>query len=85
MGLAIISRHTISLELSLGLLATLPVAGFPVERAWSIAQRRAAPLLPVQKGLRDYLVANGAAIIDEICLGIDQFGLQHSLARPGGA
>ncbi len=85
MGLAIISRHTISLELSLGLLATLPVAGFPVERAWYIAQRRAAPLLPVQKGLRDYLVANGAAIIDEICLGIDQFGLQHSLARPGGA
>ena len=85
MGLAIISRHTISLELSLGLLATLPVAGFPVERAWFLVQRRLSPLLPVQSSLRDYLIANGAAIIDEICLGIDQFGLQHNHARPGGA
>ena len=85
MGLAIISRHTLSLELSLGLLVALPVAGFPVERAWHVVQRRGAPLLPVQAGLRAYLVAEGAAIVAEIALGIDQFGLQHSLARPGGA
>jgi DNA-binding transcriptional LysR family regulator len=85
MGLAIIGRHTISLELSLGLLATLPVRGFPVERSWFLVHRRTSPLLPVQTGLRDYLMAQGPSIIDEICLGIDQFGLQHSLARPGGA
>ena len=85
MGLAVISRHTVSLELSLGLLVALPVAGFPVERAWHVVARRGAPLLPVQAGLRNYLVAEGAAIVAEISLGIDQFGLQHSLARPGGA
>ena len=85
MGLAIISRHTISLELSLGLVATLAVEGFPVERDWFLVQRRALPLLPVQQGLLDYLLANGPAIIDEICLGIDQFGLQHNQRRPGGA
>lgn len=85
MGLAVISRHTISLELSLGLLATIAVAGFPVARDWFLVQRRALPLLPVQQGLRDYLISNGPAIIEEICLGIDQFGLQHNQSRPGGA
>ena len=85
MGLAVISRHTISLELSLGLLATIAIEGFPVERNWFLVQRRALPLLPVQQGLRDYLISNGPAIIEEICLGIDQFGLQHNQSRPGGA
>ena len=85
MGLAVLSRHTVSLELSLGLVASLPVTGFPVERAWYVARRRGAPLLPVQEALRAYLVANGAAIVAEIAQGIDQFGLRHSLTRPGGA
>lgn len=84
MGIATISRHTVSLELSLGLVATLAVDGFAVERAWYVVQR-GAPLLPLQSRLRAYLLANGATIIDDIALGIDQFGLQPCLARPGGA
>lgn len=75
MGLALISRHTISLELALGLLATLPVAGFPLMRGWHVVQRRSMPLLPVQARLRDFLVTQGEAIIDEL-------GRTHAALRP---
>ena len=66
MGLALISRHTVSLELSLGLLRVLDVEGFPVMRSWFVVQRRTAPAVPVQVGLRDFLVRQGQAIIEDI-------------------
>ncbi len=75
MGLALISRHTVSLELSLGLLRVLSVQGFPVMRSWFVVQRRTSPLLPVQAGLRDYLLRQGQPIIDEI-------GRGHPVAEP---
>jgi DNA-binding transcriptional LysR family regulator len=66
MGIALLSRHTISLERSLGLLSILPVAGFPVLRSWYVVHRRTSPLLPAHTALRDYLVENGQSIIDEV-------------------
>jgi DNA-binding transcriptional LysR family regulator len=66
MGLALVSQHTIILEQSLGLLAVVPLEGFPVMRSWFVAQRRSSPLLPAQAGLRRYLTANGQAIINEL-------------------
>ena len=65
MGLALISQHTIALELSLGLLAILPVEGLPVMRSWFVVQRRSAPLLPVQAGLRRFMLEHGHAIVEE--------------------
>jgi DNA-binding transcriptional LysR family regulator len=72
MGIALISQHTLSLEQALGLLETLPVQGFPVMRSWFVVQRRTAPLLPVQVGLRDFLIENGEEIIAEIGRGWDR-------------
>ena len=66
MGLALISQHTISLELSLGLLVALRVQGFPLMRSWFVVQRRSLPLLPVQARLRSFLLAHGQTIIEEI-------------------
>jgi DNA-binding transcriptional LysR family regulator len=66
MGVALISQHTLSLELSLGLLEILPVDGFPVMRSWFVVQRRTSPLLPVQAGLRGYLIEHGESIIKEL-------------------
>jgi DNA-binding transcriptional LysR family regulator len=66
MGLALISQHTISLELALGLLAPLAVDGFPLMRSWFVVQRRSLPLLPVQRRLRAFLLDHGQSIIDEI-------------------
>ncbi len=63
MGLALLSQHTCSLELALGLLAALPVEGFPLMRSWYIVQRRTLPLLPVQARLRSFLIEEGEGVI----------------------
>ena len=66
MGLALISQHTVSLELSLGLLVPLAVDGFPLMRSWFVVQRRSLPLLPLQSRLRGFLLQHGQAIIEDI-------------------
>ena len=66
MGLALISEHTVSLELALGLVGALPVENFPLMRSWFVVRRRTLPLLPAQAKLRDYLVEQGDAVIPEL-------------------
>lgn len=66
MGLALLSQHTIALERSLGLLAVLPVAGFPVMRSWFVVHRATSPLLPAHVALRDYLIEHGQKIVNEV-------------------
>lgn len=65
-GIALISRHTVGLELGLGLLKELNVEGLPLMRAWFIAHRRSLPLLPVHAQLRTYVLEHGQSIIDAI-------------------
>ena len=64
MGIALLSRHTVGLELGLGLLRVLPVDGFPLMRSWFVAHRRAMPLLPVHRDLRDFLLEHGQSVVD---------------------
>ena len=65
-GVALLSRHTIGLELALGLLRVLDVEGLPLMRSWYVAHRRSLPLLPVHAQLRSYLLERGQDIIDGI-------------------
>jgi DNA-binding transcriptional LysR family regulator len=69
MGIAVLSQHTVGLELALGLLKTLPVAGFPVMRSWFVAHRRAMPLMPAHIRLRAFFQAHGQAVIDDLAAG----------------
>jgi DNA-binding transcriptional LysR family regulator len=62
-GLALISRHTIGLELALGLLKILAVEGFPLMRSWFVIQRAERPLLPIQERLQHFILQNGEAVI----------------------
>jgi DNA-binding transcriptional LysR family regulator len=66
MGVALISRHTIGLELALGLLRVLPVQGFPLVKAWFVAQRRSMPLMPAHVALRAFLVEHGESVIADL-------------------
>jgi LysR family transcriptional regulator, low CO2-responsive transcriptional regulator len=66
MGLALISRHTIGLELRLGLIAIVPIEGFPLMRSWFVVQRRSMPALPMQAQLRQFLLERGQTIIEEL-------------------
>lgn len=66
MGVALISRHTIGLELGLGMIAVLGVEGFPLMRSWFVVHRRSMPLLPVHSRLRAFLIEEGRNIIDRL-------------------
>lgn len=66
MGIALISRHTIGLELRLGMMTILAVEQFPLMRSWFVAHRRNMPLLPVHARLRSFLLERGQEIIDEL-------------------
>ena len=66
MGLAVMSRHTVNLELSLGLIRVLDVPGFPILRNWFVTRRRSAPALPAQARLQRFLVEEGQAIIERL-------------------
>lgn len=74
MGVALISRHTIGLELGLGLIATLDVDGFPLMRSWFVAHRRNMPLLPVHSRLRAFLIEQGQSIINDLDRNYDEIG-----------
>ncbi len=72
MGIAVISRHTIGLELALGLLRLLPVQGFPVMRAWFVVRRRSMPMMPAHACLHAFLVEHGEAVIGALEAGYRQ-------------
>ncbi len=74
MALALISRHTIGLELGLGMMTIVAVKGLPLMRSWFVAHRRSMPLLPVHAGLRAFLLEGGQAIIDELDRGYRALG-----------
>jgi DNA-binding transcriptional LysR family regulator len=66
MGIAGISRHTIGMELGLGLVKVLPVEGMPLMRTWFVAHRRGMPLMPLHESLCDFIVDRGRHIIDRL-------------------
>jgi DNA-binding transcriptional LysR family regulator len=82
MGVAILSRHTVGLELSLQLLKTLPMQGFPLMRSWFVAHRRAMPLMPAHVRLRDFFLRHGQGIIDILEAGYLDAARDRSRAAP---
>lgn len=85
MGIALLSRHTVGLELGLGLLRTLPVQGFPLMREWFVAHRRGMPLLPIHARLRAFLLEHGQSIIDELGRGYAIVALGRAEGAPAQA
>ena len=55
LGVAVISRHALALELARGDLVELPVEGFPIRREWSIVHLRRRLLPAVVEGFIEYL------------------------------
>lgn len=55
LGATIISVHAVQLELSLGLLKTLDVRGFPIRRTWHVAQVAERLLSPAAQAFRAFL------------------------------
>lgn len=66
MGVSFLSAHTVSLELQAGSLVILDVQGFPVMLNWYIVYRRNKRLPPVAAAFKDFLMSDGAALIEQI-------------------
>lgn len=56
MGLAIVSTHTIELELETGRLVILNVNGFPIHRRWYLIYRKGKRLSPVAEAFRKFVI-----------------------------
>ena len=66
LGLAVVSVHTIELELETGRLATLDVQEFPLLKKWFMVHRRGKRLSPSAKAFHDFLLGDGLAEIQKI-------------------
>lgn len=66
MGVSFLSAHTISQELRTGSLCVLDVQGFPLMLNWFLVHRRTKRLPPVAQAFKDFLLADGAALIEQI-------------------
>ena len=65
MGVSFLSAHTISRELQAGSLVVLDVQGFPLMLNWYVVCRRGKRLPPVAQAFRNFLLADGADLIEQ--------------------
>jgi len=63
LGLAVVSIHTLELELETRRLHILNVGGFPIERSWYILHRKDKRLSPVAKAFKSFVLDNAAKFI----------------------
>jgi DNA-binding transcriptional LysR family regulator len=64
MGIAFLSAHTLSLDLLAGNLVVLDVQGFPAMLNWYLVHNRSKRLPPVAAAFKDFLLREGAALIE---------------------
>jgi len=58
MGLAVVSKHTIELEVETGRLQILDVEEFPIMRTWHIVYPRGKRLSPAAQAFRDFVLSD---------------------------
>ena len=64
MGISFLSAHTVGMELRTGQLTVLDVEGFPAWQSWYVVHRRSKRLPPVALAFRQFLLDEGAMLID---------------------
>jgi DNA-binding transcriptional LysR family regulator len=66
MGIAFLSAHTIGLDLLAGNLVVLDVQGFPAMLNWYLVHHRSKRLPPVALAFKEFLVREGAPLIERL-------------------
>jgi DNA-binding transcriptional LysR family regulator len=66
MGISFLSAHTVTLERQVGSLVVLDVQGFPLMLHWYVVHRKNRRLPPIASAFKDFLMAEGASLIEEI-------------------
>jgi len=80
LGLSILSRHCVWLELKTGYLTELDVINFPDLRVWNAVHLSGKVLSPVAESFLDFIVSNGQSIENEVSERYDP--LQQRSAAP---
>jgi DNA-binding transcriptional LysR family regulator len=65
-GIGFLSAHTISMELQAGSLVVLDVENFPVMLNWYVVHRKNKRLPPVALAFKNFLLTDGAELIQKI-------------------
>jgi LysR family transcriptional regulator, low CO2-responsive transcriptional regulator len=65
-GVAFLSAHTLGLDLMAGNLVVLDFQGFPAMLNWYLVHNRSKRLPPVAAAFKDFLVREGAALIEQL-------------------
>jgi DNA-binding transcriptional LysR family regulator len=63
LGIALISAHTISAEVTDGRLSVLDVQGLPIRRQWLVVRMARRAVSPATQSLWDFIVDQGAALL----------------------
>ncbi len=66
LGISFLSAHTVTLERQVGNLIVLDVQGFPMMLNWYVVHRKQKRLSPVASAFKDFLMREGASLIEEI-------------------
>ncbi len=66
MGLGIVSRHTIELELETKRLLILDVEDFPIMRHWYLVHRKEKRLSPITRAFKDFVLSEGRNLISQL-------------------
>jgi DNA-binding transcriptional LysR family regulator len=63
LGLAVVSIHTVELELEARRLAILDVKGFPINRYWYLVQSKGKRLSPAAQAFRQFVLAEAETFV----------------------
>ncbi len=72
LGLAIVSLHTLEIELRAKTLNIINVEGFPIYRHWYVVQREGKRLSPIAKVFKDYIMQEADGLIKDFNLPIGE-------------
>jgi LysR family transcriptional regulator, low CO2-responsive transcriptional regulator len=66
LGIALLSAHTVSVELEDGRLVMLDVVGLPIMRQWFVVRRSERRMMPAAAMLWDFFAAAGGSFLPEL-------------------
>ena len=68
LGLAIVSLHTLELELKAKTLKIINVEGFPIFRHWYVVQKEGKRLSPIATEFKNYIIKEAGQVMDNFNL-----------------
>jgi len=57
LGVSVVSRHSVTLELATGVLVELDVEDFPLQKSWSLVHHESKHLSPIAKAFVDFVLS----------------------------